>query len=539
VARAILLLPLRVAQRGLATLGWGRARRNADHEYASGRFSVPSAGPRAERGIAPVGGFIVASEIPIRAGAGVRRTSCHRLGVRLVRAATSAMTAPRSIASGAARRWTSVSRTGRFRRGGLVLASLATAALFLLTATASAAVAGFTTPVRLGYPAGDDWEPAVASDGAGNVYVFYNHIGGVPGCRGCGNPSNLIQVSHDGGTSFSAPKPITVNSAPQFDPQVKVNSLGYVFVSFLLGKNTVIQRSADHGATWTNPIVVNVGMRQGPTDKDGLAVDGKNVYVGFNVAQRFFVAVSHDSGNTFTVSQMNSHTIGWTLSGGAAVGPDGSVYMSWEAVHQSGNARGSEDVIVTSSHDHGTTWSLSYVDRDLPPGPACGWPQTCGWSFLGTESQIAVDAAGVVYDLYSAPTDDQGSPHIWLKTSSDGGRTWTAQRQMIDADGTPAWHVFPTIDAGASGDVRVAWMDNRTGMFNVWYTSSSDGGVHWAPEVQVSQFYPGYAWITQQGFAFPYGDYFVLDLDPNGTVHLAWGEGPDWIGPGNVFYARS
>ena len=400
-------------------------------------------------------------------------------------------------------------------------------AFVVALSTFSAAGAGFSTPARLGYPQGDDWEPAVASDGLGNVYVLITHYGGVPGCGACASPSIMLQVSRDGGATFSAPTPMTVNPAKQYDPQIKVNAQGDVFASYLMGKNAVVQRSTDHGATWTNPVVVNVGMRQGPTDKDGLAVGGANGYVGFEVAQRVFVSVSHDSGDTWTVHPMNDHTIGWTLNGGAAVGPDGSVYMTWTAVHQSGNALGLEDLLVTASHDGGATWSLSYVDRNLPPGPACGWHQSCGWNFLGTESQIAVDGAGVVYDLYSAPIVPQGSPYIWLKTSTDHGKTWSSVRQMVNADGTAAWHVFPTIDAGASGDLRVAWMDNHTGMFNVWYTSSSDGGIHWSSETQVSQYIPGYAWITEQGFAFPYGDYFILDLDPAGHMHLTWGEGPD------------
>ncbi len=471
------------------------------------------------------------------------RTLFRLPGSGLAIAAAFATVVAWSVASWTARPRTTASTTGagRPRRRALVSLCVTTVALVVLAASANAAVSGFTTPARLGYAGGDDWEPAVASDGAGNVYVFYNHIGGVPNCSGCGNPSNLFQVSHDRGSTFSAPMPITVNSAGQFDPQVKVNARGDVFVSYLLGKDTVVQRSTDHGATWTDPVAVNVDMRQGPTDKDGLAVDGSNVYVGFDVAQRFFVAVSHDNGTTFTDVAMNGKTIGWTLNGGAAVGPDGSVYMTWEAVHESGNALGPRDVLMTYSHDHGATWNLSYVDQDLPPGPPCGYPQSCGWDFLGTESQVAVDGAGVVYDLYNAPTIYEGSPYIWLKTSTDEGRTWSAHRQMINADGTAAWHVFPTIDAGASGDVRVAWMDNRTGMFNVWYRSSSNGGSagSWSTEAQVSQYHPGYSWITQQGFAFPYGDYFILNLDPSGAVQIAWGEGPNWLGPGNVFYAHT
>ncbi len=415
---------------------------------------------------------------------------------------------------------------------------------FVLVVSASAAAGtGFTTPTRMGYPQGDDWEPSVASDGSGNVYVLITHFGGVPGCRACASPTIMLQVSHDGGSTFTAPVPMTVSSAVQFDPQIKVNAVGYVFVSYLLGKDTVLQRSTDHGATWTNPVAVNVGVRQGPTDKDGLAVDGAYVYVGFDVSvgsgNRFYVAVSTDFGNTFTVSPVNRKYIGVVLNGGAAVGPDGSVYLIWEAIHQGGNALGPQDVLVTASHDHGATWSVSYVDRNLPPGPDCSYA-SCGYDFLGTGSAIALDHAGTVYVLYNAPLYYRGPPYIWMRWSTDGGQTWSARR-MVNADGTAAWHAFPAIDAGASGDVRVAWMDNRTGPFgfNVWYAQSSDGGVHWSAEVQVSQYTPGYAWVTQQGFAFPYGDYITLDLDSGGHVYSAWGEGASYLGPGNVFLAHS
>ncbi|HYU06520.1 MAG TPA: hypothetical protein VEM77_05020 [Thermoplasmata archaeon] len=98
--------------------------------------------------------------------------------------------------------------------------------------------------------------------------------------------------------------------------------------------------------------------------------------------------------------------------------------------------------------------------------------------------------------------------------------------------------MFPGIAARSAGDVRVAWMDNRTGAYNVWYRSSADGGSTWSAEIQVSAFRSGYAYVTRQGFAFPYGDYITLALDPNGSVQLAWGEGPDYNGPGNTLYSH-
>ena len=89
-----------------------------------------------------------------------------------------------------------------------------------------------------------------------------------------------------------------------------------------------------------------------------------------------------------------------------------------------------------------------------------------------------------------------------------------------------------------AGDVRVSWMDNRTGLFNTWYRSSSDGGRSWSEEVQVSQFARGFVYKVRDGYAFTYGDYYGIAWDGS-SVHIAWGEGPDYIGPGNVWYARS
>jgi hypothetical protein len=203
--------------------------------------------------------------------------------------------------------------------------------------------------------------------------------------------------------------------------------------------------------------------------------------------------------------------------------------MVWELVHKSGQAQGPQDVVVTKSTDKGVTWSLSYVDTGLPPGPNC--PGFCGWDFLGTGAAIATDQSGNVYVTYNAPLTDNGPPRVWYRSSTDGGTTWSG-RIEVSADGTPSFHVFPGVAAGSSGEVRVAWMDNRTGAYNVWYRASADGGRTWSSEIKVSAFRSGYSYVIPKGFAFPYGDYLTLDLDSKG-------EGPNYTGPGNTLYSHT
>ncbi|HVG37198.1 MAG TPA: sialidase family protein, partial [Thermoplasmata archaeon] len=66
----------------------------------------------------------------------------------------------------------------------------------------------FSTPLVIGWTAGNDWEPDVAADGSGNAYVAWGHFGGVPGCTTCSSPAAMIQISHDGGKTWGAPKPL-------------------------------------------------------------------------------------------------------------------------------------------------------------------------------------------------------------------------------------------------------------------------------------------------------------------------------------------
>jgi hypothetical protein len=86
---------------------------------------------------------------------------------------------------------------------------LSTLLLFGVTLLASAAPLG---QIRLGYPGGDDWEPALAVDAFGQVYVLWPHYGGVPGCAACPSPTVLLQVSPDRGQTWSTPRVVTPNS---------------------------------------------------------------------------------------------------------------------------------------------------------------------------------------------------------------------------------------------------------------------------------------------------------------------------------------
>ncbi len=426
-------------------------------------------------------------------------------------------------------------KRGRGRVDPAVVASDA-----LQPAAAPAVPSRFTPQIQLGFHAGDQWEPAIAADGAGSVYVLYPQYKGVPGCPEtvCASPTAILQVSRDRGATWGSPRPIAPSGTEQVDTQVVVDPIDglTVYASWLQnGKSdTVVARSDDLGETWS---VVVADSTNAGTDKPILAVRGSDVYVGFNHAQKVWVSSSHDGGATFTSSNVNPNgKLGWSLAGGGTVTPDGAVYFGWAGYEQNGGAKGPVNLFVSKSTDGGATWTNTVVDVSAAP-PDCS-AYFCGWAYLGAQVTLASDEAGTLYALWNAGTVDKGPERIFFARSEDGGASWS---RKIDVSSAPAGaaHAFPAIAAGAAGDVRISWMDARQQpLWNVYYRRSSDGGRRFTAEADLSTFVAGFSYIQPGGFSFPFGDYYELDIDDRGESQLIWGEGLNWDSPGSIWYAR-
>jgi hypothetical protein len=111
-------------------------------------------------------------------------------------------------------------------------------------------------------------------------------------------------------------------------------------------------------------------------------------------------------------------------------------------------------------------------------------------------------------------------------------------RVSVSAAAPGVEHAFPAIVSGNSGDVRIAWMDQRNAPhWNTYYRSSSNGGATWGEETRVSGYVPFYSYIGEKGFRFPFGDYFGLAIDNHGDTHLVWGEGMNYQSPGSIWHA--
>lgn len=408
--------------------------------------------------------------------------------------------------------------------------------------------AGFTAQVRLGYGQfpENEWEPAIASDQSGHVYMLYPQYGGVPGCANCANPTMILQVSNDHGSTWSAPSIIYPSGSVaggQWDAQLSVDPVdgSTVYASWMQNNKSdiIVAKSTDYGVTWT---YVTADSTNSGTDKPILAVRGQDVYVVYNHSQTIWSANSHDGGQTFTEVKVNQNgKLGWSLAGGGTVTPNGNVFFAWAGYEGSGGAKANVNLYISKSTDGGATWTTKMIDTSKSP-PDCS-AYACGWAFLGAQMVMASDSSGNLYAMWNAGSTAKGPERVYFSKSTDSGNTWSAK---VDVSTAPAGthHNFPAIAATGNGDVRISWMDARAangGMdkWNVYYRSSTNGGSTWTAEQDVSSFVDGYStYIFNDGFRFPFGDYYEMDIDENGTAHIIMGEGYNYDSPGSIWYVK-
>lgn len=415
----------------------------------------------------------------------------------------------------------------------------------LTVSVPAAAQPGFTPQTRLGFTVENEWEPAIASDQFGHVYVLYAQYGGVPGCPTCSNPTQVIQISNDGGNTWGSPAvmyPDGASTGGQWDSQIVVDPVDgeTVYASFMQNNKSdiIVGKSTDHGVTWD--FVVADSTNAG-TDKPILAVRGQDVHVVYNHAQTIWSANSHDGGQTFTEVKINQNgKLGWALAGGGTVTPNGNVFFAWAGYERNGGATGKVNLYASISTNGGASWTTKVLDVSEAP-PQC--PEfLCGWAFLGAQMVMASDNNGTVYAMWNAGATPGGAERVYFSKSTNNGNTWSAKTEVSTAP-AGTHHAFPAITATGNGDVRISWMDARAangGMdrWNVYYRSSSNGGSTWSTEVDVSTFVSGFSYIFTDGFRFPFGDYYELDVDQQGTAHIVFGEALNYDSPGSIWYSK-
>jgi hypothetical protein len=262
-------------------------------------------------------------------------------------------------------------------------------------------------------------------------------------------------------------------------------------------------RSRDGGRTWQQRTSIPQFL-----DRPWIAVDTSTglyrnrIYCFANIYQPILF-VSADQGESFLPPRRWPVDLKKTYStfkpGNPVVLRDGTIVLHYDLRARDPNQRPLIPVLI--SEDGGQSFSEA-----TPVNTAWrhGRVKTSNFNLL---PQMAADARGQDYRdrLYCVWEDGSGFSQlrIFLSSSSDKGKTWSTPLVLSEQPaGAPAEGdyatIMPSVVVNSKGAVAVTWYDRR-GLrktnenddkdpgYNLRFRVSLDGGVTWAPSMQVNE----------------------------------------------------
>ena len=401
-----------------------------------------------------------------------------------------------------------------------------------------------------------DWEPALAVGPDGTVYVTAGRRSPRPDGAADGAPFEqriVIWRSPDAGATWEGPWPVSEAGVFQGDQRVVVDDRGTVHVSYLEvaedsdGEVTALLRlatSRDGGRSFSVETVLDHDV----SDKPELAVarDGRDISLVLESRPGPSLMVSHDGGSSWTgplvvVPVQDRDTHFWPT--GLAVAPDGRLWLSVPSIPNDELQAGGPSTTtlhVLSSDDWGASWRESILGSSPWSRGGCVHEPECRVKTAYPE--VAVDATGRAFAV--STEGSAGQPYrLVLRTSTDGGETWSAPYPVSEAprpsSGDLADHDYPMVAAAGDGRACVAWVDDRTGARSMWARCTADGGTTWGEELLLSNVASAQGHTTNDGFAVFYGDYGGIALTDDGRLYVAWGAASTMDGPGAVWVASA
>ena len=282
---------------------------------------------------------------------------------------------------------------------------------------------------------------------------------------------------------------------------------GYVYEEWMGCRGISVARSADGGRSWDAPVSLpdTVGSNLNTWDPAiAVAPDG-TVYASFMLSRggQYYPVVdaSFDYGATFAQSSslIPPDPKNWGDRDFIAVGPDGTVYLTWDygpertsityiCASNGSCAFGTGDlnVVMQKSTDGGRTWSRM---SDISPGfPASGADSAP----LVVEPDGRIDVLYQGYKVTNPVTYTLSPAYSYFTSSGDGGATWSAPVAVGPPAGTMSlaeWWIDGDIGIDAAGNLYATWDTQGTnpdGSANDigWLSFSTDHGARWSAPVQ-------------------------------------------------------
>ena len=325
----------------------------------------------------------------------------------------------------------------------------------------------------------------------------------------------------NGGVNWTFPGVLQSNVF-RSDPVLNSDNSGnFFYLSLLQNFFDDIWRSPNGGETWDD-----LGAATGG-DKQWFTIDNTN-----SVGHGFQYQCWSVAGNNYNGRQFSRSTDGGLTWRDPVFIPNSPIWGTLD-VDTTGNL-----FISGVNPDTGQVWCIRSsnaknagikpsFDQATPVNLGGEIPSTAIINPDGLVGQIflAVDRSGTsttnnIYILSSVQSPGFGTgSDIMFVRSTNGGRSFSAPVRINDDPvNHNKWHWFGALSVAPNGRIDVVWLDTRNAPNNtdsqLFYSSSSDGGVSWTPNVAVSNAFNPFIGYPNQN---KMGDYITAVSDATGA----------------------
>jgi len=235
----------------------------------------------------------------------------------------------------------------------------------------------------------------------------------------------------------------------------------------------MFEASHDNGSVWGPAIDVSRGV--GLSSSEGLSVSQGAVYIVWQSSisghSQVRLAVSENDGLSF------SNQINLSNDAGQAVQPaiatlssqnESSVFVTWED-----NSTGSNEIMITSSSNEGSTWATAMTISD--------------GTGSSTNPSIAAGFNGIADSVYVIWTySSQHTSTVMESTSANGGTSFMGVNAISTLGGNVTGPRIASREG--SSNIYIAWIGAPANgkATNAYLSTSSNGGLSWGSAVNLS-----------------------------------------------------
>ena len=264
-------------------------------------------------------------------------------------------------------------------------------------------------------------------------------------------------------------------------------------------------RSDDDCASMVYNSMIHTGAAD---DKELMAVDNNpdspyygRLYVGwtdFNAGAQIYVTYSDNTTTWSTPVAVSSASVDVQGAWPYVDPNNGDLYVAW--VRWNPYPTGPINIEIVRSTNGGASFATvtnpltgAINPYDNIATANCSKPALNADIRYMPSPQIAVGPDSALHVVYSYDPDGNGTGdviNVYYRRSTDSGASWEPEVQLND-DSTLTDQWFPTISVSSDNVLVATWYDRRLDtasnfMFDYYKALSYDGGVHWGPNIRVS-----------------------------------------------------